>query len=61
MAAVDAATAATRAAHPGRDVVVSLDRKSFRGWERRALFDHLEAIGIEVVDSVTHLSMLQGP
>lgn len=59
--AVDAATAATRAAHPGRNVVVSLDRKSFRGWERRALFDHLEAIGIEVVDSATHLSMLQGP
>ena len=59
--AVDAATAATRAAHPGRNVVVSLDRKSFRGWERRALFDHLEAVGIEVVDSATHLSMLQGP
>ena len=33
--AVDAAIEATRAAHPGRTVVISFDRKSFRGWERR--------------------------
>ena len=57
--AVDAAIEATLAAHPGRQVVVSLDRKSFRGWERRALFDHLEARGVQVVDSATHLAMLQ--
>ena len=57
--AVDTAIEATRAAHPGRTVVISFDRKSFRGWERRALSDHLEAKGIDVVDSAKHASMLQ--
>jgi len=58
--AVDAAIEASRAAHPQRPVVVSLDRKSFRGWERKALFDHLEARGIEVIDSAAHRALLEG-
>ena len=58
--ALDAAIEATLVAHQGRELVISLDKKSFRGWERRALFDHLEAKGIEVVDSARHASMLQG-
>ena len=57
--ALDTAVASTRLAHHGRPLVISLDKKSFRGWERRALFDHLEAKGIEVVDSARHASMLQ--
>ena len=57
--AVDTVIEATRAAHPGRAVVISFDRKSFRGWERRALSEHLEAKGIDVVDSAKHASMLQ--
>jgi D-aminoacyl-tRNA deacylase len=58
--AVDVALDASRAAHPAREVVVSLDRKSFRGWERRALFDHLEARNIPVIDTATHRTMLDG-
>ena len=57
--AVDTAIEATRAAHPDRTMVISFDRKSFRGWERRALFEHLAAIGVDVVDSAEHASMLQ--
>lgn len=59
--AVDVALDASRAAHPTRDVVVSLDRKSFRGWERRALFDHLEGRHVQVIDTATHRTMLDGP
>ena len=58
--AVDVALDASLAAHPAREVVVSLDRKSFRGWERRALFDHLEARKVRVVDTATHRTMLDG-
>ncbi|MED5498272.1 MAG: D-aminoacyl-tRNA deacylase, partial [Candidatus Thermoplasmatota archaeon] len=58
--AINTAIEATRAAHPDRTMVISFDRKSFRGWERRALFEHLEAIGVHVVDSAEHASMLQG-
>ena len=59
--AVDVALYASLAAHPSREVVVSLDRKSFRGWERRALFDHLEARNVRVIDTPTHRTMLDGP
>ena len=59
--AVDVAIEATMAAHHGRTAVISLDKKSFRGWERRALFDHLETRGVDVVDSATHASMLREP
>ena len=58
--AVDVAVDASRMAHPARDVVISLDRKSFRGWERKALFDHLEARNIPVIDTATHRTLLNG-
>lgn len=58
--AVDVALDASRAAHPTRDLVVSLDRKSFRGWERSALFDHLENRNVRVIDTATHRTMLDG-
>lgn len=58
--AVDVALDASMSAHPGRVAVVSLDRKSFRGWERRALYDHLQARGVDVVDSATHRGLLEG-
>ena len=40
--AINESLASTRRAHPGRSVVVSMDKKSFRGWQRQAVRDHLE-------------------
>ena len=41
------AVESTRSAYRGADVWVYLDRKSFRGWQRRAILHMLEAEGIQ--------------
>ncbi len=56
--AIDESLDATRRAFPGRPVVVSMDRKSFRGWEREPLLSHLESCGVEVVNAEQHKAML---
>ena len=44
-----AALAATRKAFPGGDVVCSMDKKAFRGWQRQAVRDFLEAEGVPLL------------
>lgn len=39
--AIDEAIRATKVAFPGGHVVASMDKKSFRGWQRQAIRDHL--------------------
>lgn len=56
--AVDEVVRSTRAAHPGRRIVVSMDRKSFRGWERSPLLDHLDSLGVQVVNAEQHAAMI---
>jgi D-tyrosyl-tRNA(Tyr) deacylase len=45
-AAVDEAVEATRAAHPGREVVVYVDKKALKGAQRQALGAYLDERGV---------------
>ena len=38
---ISAAINSTRAAFPGGDIVCSMDKKAFKGWQRQAIRDHL--------------------
>jgi D-tyrosyl-tRNA(Tyr) deacylase len=46
---IDAAIEATRAGFPGGEIVVHLDKKSFKGWQRQAIRRHLETHSIRIV------------
>jgi D-aminoacyl-tRNA deacylase len=56
--AINESLASTRRAHPGRTVVVSMDKKSFRGWERAPLLEHLASLKVQVVSADEHRAML---
>lgn len=49
--ALDAALEATKVSFPGGDLVCSMDKKAFRGWQRQAIRAHLEALGIPLLTS----------
>ena len=49
--AVDAALEATRASYPDARVVVHVERKSFKGPQRRCLLEHLRTSDVPVVHS----------
>ena len=49
--AVDAALEATRASYPDARVVVHVERKSFKGPQRRCLLEHLRTSDVPVVRS----------
>jgi D-aminoacyl-tRNA deacylase len=46
---IDAAIKATRVGFPGGQIVVHLDKKSFKGWQRQAIRRHLETHSIRIV------------
>ena len=48
-ASIDEAIRTTKAAFPGGHIVASMDKKSFRGWQRQAVRDHLEQRGIPLL------------
>ena len=48
-ASIDEAIRATKEAFPGGHIVASMDKKSFRGWQRQAVRDHLEQRGIPLL------------
>jgi len=43
------AIAATKLAYPGGDVVCSMDKKAFKGWQRQAIRDLLEELDIPLL------------
>ncbi len=49
--AIDAALLSTKASFPEADLVCSMDKKAFRGWQRQAIRDHLEAVGVPLLTS----------
>ena len=49
--ALDAALDATRVSFPGGDVVCSMDKKAFKGWQRQAIRDRLEVLGVPLLTS----------
>jgi D-aminoacyl-tRNA deacylase len=49
--AIDAALDSTRRSFPNGDIVCSMDKKAFRGWQRQAIRDHLESINVPLLTS----------
>ena len=54
--AIDIAIASTEKAFPGGRIVVHLDRKSFKGWQRQAIRRHLEEAGVSIVRTADLIS-----
>jgi len=57
---IDAAVSSTKKAFPGGKVVCNVEKKSFKGWQRQLIYEHLECIGIEVVRTNAFLEMVKG-
>ena len=57
---IDAALASTQEAFPGGVIVCNVEKKSFKGWQRQLIYNHLESIGVEVVRSNAFLEMVKG-
>ncbi|MGA0330975.1 MAG: D-aminoacyl-tRNA deacylase [Candidatus Poseidoniaceae archaeon] len=57
---IDAAVSSTKKAFPGGNVVCNVEKKSFKGWQRQLIYEHLESIGIEVVRTNAFLEMVKG-
>ena len=45
------AIASTKMAFPGGDVICSMDKKAFKGWQRQAIRDLLEELEIPLLKS----------
>jgi len=58
--AIDAALSSTKKAFPGGKVVCNVEKKSFKGWQRQLIYEHLESVGIEVVRTNGFLEMVKG-
>lgn len=56
---IDAAISATREAFPEGYLVVSMDKKAFRGWQRQAIRDHLEVLDIPLLTTKQILARLE--
>ena len=57
---IDAAIASTRKAYPGGRIVCNVEKKSFKGWQRQLIYQHLDNVGIEVVRTNAFLEMVKG-
>ena len=58
--AIDEAIRATTLAFPGGHLVASMDKKSFRGWQRQAVRDHLAIRNIPLLTTKDIDAMLSG-
>ena len=47
--AINAALKSTQQSFPGGNIVCSMDKKAFRGWQRQGIRDHLQSIGIPLL------------
>lgn len=48
----------TRAAFPGCKIVASMDKKSFRGWQRQAVRDLMEELNIPLMRSKAYIQLI---
>lgn len=55
---IDAALKTTRQAFPGGDIVFSMDKKAFRGWQRQAIRDHLATLQLPLLTTKQIMSRL---
>jgi len=58
--AIDDAITSTRKAFPGGEIVVSIDKKAFKGWQRQAIRDHLNVLDIPMLTTRQIKSRLEG-
>ena len=56
---IDAAYAATRIAFPNGNIVFSMDKKAFKGWQRQAIRHHLEQLGAPLLKRNGVLDLVQ--
>lgn len=56
--AIEEAVRSTQQAFPGGTIVVYMDKKSFKGWQRQAIRDYLAAHDLPLMTSKTFLSAL---
>ena len=55
---IDSALDATKKAFPNGEIVCSMDKKAFRGWQRQAIRDHLSAIEIPLLTTKQIIEIL---
>jgi len=48
---IDAAVVGTQSAFPGGEIVCSMDKKAFKGWQRQAIKEHLSSLNIPIMTS----------
>lgn len=58
--AINDAITSTRKAFPGGEIVVSMDKKAFKGWQRQAIRNHLDVLNIPLLTTRQIKSRLQG-
>lgn len=46
---IQAGLEATRTSYPGGDIVCSMDKKAFKGWQRQAIRAYLESVGVPLL------------
>ena len=46
---IEAGLEATRTSFPGGDIVCSMDKKAFKGWQRQAIRSYLESVGVPLL------------
>jgi D-aminoacyl-tRNA deacylase len=57
---IDAIIQSTQKAFPGGSVTATVEKKSFKGWQRQLIYQHLESISIPVMRSKPFLEMVKG-
>ena len=55
---IDAAVDATMLAFPGGKIVIYMDKKSFKGWQRQAIRDHLAEKNLPLMNSKAFLKAM---
>ena len=48
----------TKIAFPGCEIVTSMDKKSFRGWQRQAVREFMQELNIPLIRSKDYIAMI---
>ena len=56
---IDAIVQSTQKAFPNGTVIATVEKKSFKGWQRQLIYQHLESISVPVMRSKPFLEMVK--
>ena len=56
---IDAVIESTKLAFPEGEVVATVEKKSFKGWQRQLIYQHLESISVPILRSKPFLEMVK--